>query len=61
MKKRKKKKIFQQTPWMMNIGMQKKFLIDIYVYMNIHYHMDYVHTCAHIWITQPHHTMIPWI
>ena len=29
--------------------------------MNIQYHMDYVHTHAHIWITQPHCTMIPWI
>ena len=39
----------------------QKFLIDIYVYINIHYCMDYVHTHAQIWITQPHHTMIPWI
>ena len=27
----------------------KKSLTDIYVSMNIHYHMDYVHICVHIW------------
>ena len=29
--------------------------------MNICYHMDYVRTCVHIWITTPHHNMIHWI
>ena len=29
---------------MMNIQIWKKFLIDIYVYMNIHHSMDYIHT-----------------
>ena len=46
---------------MLNIGIQKKFQIDIYAYMNIQYCMNYVHTHAHTWITHLHHTMIPWI
>ena len=37
----------------MNIGIWKKFLLDIYVSMNIHYHMDYVHIHVHIQITKP--------
>ena len=39
----------------------EEFLIDIYVSMNIHCHMDYAHTHVHIWITKSHHSMIPWI
>ena len=34
-------------------GIWKKSLIDIYVSMNIHYHMDYVHIHVHIQITKP--------
>ena len=56
-----KEEDFQTINWMMNTGTWKKSLIDIYVSMNIHYHMDYVHICVHIWIIKPPHTMIPWI
>ena len=37
---------------MMNTGPLKKFLADHYVYMSIHYHMDYAHTHVHIQITR---------
>ena len=47
-------KLFQ---WMMNIGPQKKFLADHYVYMNIYYHTD----CVHIWIINLPLTVTPWI
>ena len=33
----------------MNIGPPKKFLTDLYVYMNIHYHIDYASTHVHMW------------
>ena len=46
----------------LDYGLWKKFQIDIYAYMNIHFCMDYAHTHAHIWITHlHHHTMTPWI
>ena len=35
--------------------------IDIYAFMNTQYHMNCVHTHAHIWITYLHHTITPWI
>ena len=46
---------------MMNTGILKKSLTDIYVFMNIHYHTDYVHTYVHIQIIRHHHTMTHWI
>ena len=58
---KKKKRIFKQFPWKMTIGLWKKFQIDIYAFMNTQYYMNCVHTHAHIWITHPHHTVIPWI
>ena len=45
----------------MDIGIWKRFLIDIYVSINIHYHTDYAHICDHIQITKLPHTMIPLI
>ena len=45
---------FQLCPWTMSIGLLKRFLTDHYVYMNIHYHTDYAHTCVHMWITRLH-------
>ena len=57
----KKKRTSIQSHGMMNIGIWKKFLIDIYVSMNIHHHMDNVHIHVHIQITKHHHTMTHWI
>ena len=39
----------------------KEFLTDLYVYMNIHYHTDYAHTCVHMQTTKLLLTMRPWI
>ena len=36
---------FQQYPWMMNIGVLKKYLTGLYVYMKMPYHMDCA--CTH--------------
>ena len=47
---------FQTVPWMINIGILKRFLTDHCAYMNIHYHMDYAHTHVHMWITRLHPT-----
>ena len=58
---KKKKRISKPFCWMMNIGLLKKFLTDHYVYMNIHYHMDYARTHVHTWITKLPLTMTPWI
>ena len=41
---KKKKRISKPFLWMMKIGLPKKFLTDLYVYMNIHCHTDYAHT-----------------
>ena len=59
-KKKKKKRTSKQSHAMMNIGIWKKSLTDIYAFMNIHYHMDCVHIHVHIWINRHHHTKIPW-
>ena len=39
---------FQQCPLMMNIGIWRKSLIELYVFMNMPYHMDYAHTHVHM-------------
>ena len=33
----------------------------MYLYVNIQYHRNYVHTHVHIWITHLHHTTTPLI
>ena len=47
-KKQMKKRISKPSPWMMNIGLLKRFLTDHYANMNIHCHMDCALTHAHI-------------
>ena len=40
----KKKKISRQYPWMMNMGLLKKHLTELSVFMNMGYLMDYAST-----------------
>ena len=42
-RRRKRKRTSKQSQSMMNIGIWKKSLTDIYAFMNIHYQMDCVH------------------
>ena len=58
--KKMKKRIFRLYPWMMLIGLLKKFLTDHYVYMNIHYHMDYASTHVHMQTTRLLPMSRPW-
>ena len=41
--------------------LQRKFQIDVCVYMNIEYHIHWVHTHVHIWIILLHPTTTHWI
>ena len=60
-KKKMKKRTSKPFHWRMNIGLLKKFLTDHYVYMNIHYHMDYAPIHVHIQMTKPPLISKPWI
>ena len=52
---------FQTVPHDDEHWIWRKSLTEIYVSMNIHYHMDYVHIFIHIQITRHHHTITHWI
>ena len=49
-----KKKIFQQSLWMMTFGLKIQFQIDIYVFMNNHSYISCVPTHAHTAWTHCH-------
>ena len=57
----KRKKIFQWYPWMMNTGLQKKYLKELFVSMNIDYHIIYANTHALMRAITLFHTWIVWI
>ena len=52
---------FQTVPLNDEHWIWKKSTTDLYVFMNIPYHMDYALTHAHIQITRQHHIMTHWI
>ena len=53
--------VSKQYPLMMNIGIWRKSLTELYVFTNMPYHMDYAHTCVTMQTTRHHHTMTHWI
>ena len=56
-----KKKISRWYPWMMNTGLLKKHLIELYVSMNMDYHMDYANTHVLMRTITLFHTWTVWI
>ena len=50
-----------QCALMMNIGIWRQSLRELYVYTNIPYHMDYAHTHVHVQTTRHHHALTHWI
>ena len=52
---------FQMYPWMMNTGLLKKHLTELYVSMNMDYHMDYASTHVLMQTITLFHTWTVWI
>ena len=57
----KKKKISRQYPWMMNTGLPKKNLKELFVSMNMDYHITYANTHVLIRTIALFHTWTVWI
>ena len=57
----KRKKIFRWYPWMMNTGILKKHLKELFVFMNIYYHITYANTHVLMRTITLFHTWTVWI